>query len=66
MDQIVTADNHHVGVGDRVFNYYDGWWGVIRTIDDDGWCVVERIERGGGAKSLNGERLSVARPSWSV
>jgi hypothetical protein len=30
---VTTADNALVGVGDRVFNYYDGRWGVITKID---------------------------------
>jgi hypothetical protein len=35
MRLVTTADNALVGVGDRVFNYYDGRWGVIRDIDAD-------------------------------
>jgi hypothetical protein len=31
--KIVTEDGKEVGVGDRVFNYYDGVWGVITKID---------------------------------
>lgn len=33
--KIITADNKEVGLGDRVFNYYDGRWGVITKIDPD-------------------------------
>jgi hypothetical protein len=32
--KVTTADGKLVGVGDRVFNYYDGEWGVIESIDD--------------------------------
>jgi hypothetical protein len=32
--KIVTADGKEVGIGDRVFNYYDGRWGTITRIDE--------------------------------
>ena len=31
---ITTADGAEVTEGDRVYNYYDGKWGVIGRIDD--------------------------------
>ena len=31
--RITTEDGKEVGLGDRVFNYYDGKWGVIVAID---------------------------------
>jgi hypothetical protein len=31
--KIVTEDGVEVKVGDRVFNYYDGKWGVIEKVD---------------------------------
>ena len=31
---ITTADGVEVTEGDRVYNYYDGEWGVIGRIDD--------------------------------
>lgn len=30
---IITEDGKEVGLGDRVFNYYDGKWGTITEID---------------------------------
>ena len=59
---IRTADNRLVGVGDRVFNYYDGHWGVIATEpDNDGWFdVVDHLS--GRRMYLNGERICVVIP----
>lgn len=31
--RITTEDGKEVGLGDRVFNYYDGKWGTIERID---------------------------------
>jgi hypothetical protein len=31
---IITEDGKEVGLGDRVFNYYDGKWGTITKIDE--------------------------------
>jgi hypothetical protein len=31
---IITEDGKEVGLGDRVFNYYDGVWGTITKIDE--------------------------------
>lgn len=32
--KIRTYDGVEAGIGDRIFNYYDGKWGVIESIDD--------------------------------
>jgi hypothetical protein len=55
---IRTADGKIRTEGDRVFNFYDLKWGVIRTntIDAEGWFSVDHED--GTATLLNGERIS--------
>lgn len=58
---IRTADGRNVKKGDRVYNYYDCWWGVIaEDPDSEGWFRVEG--EGGDYAILNGERISTYRP----
>lgn len=59
--QIITEDGQKVAKGDRVFNYYDGIWGVI--IDDpdsEGWFRLRQDN--GATKSLNGSRICTYEP----
>lgn len=54
MDKIITtADGAHVGLGDRVFNYYDGRWGVI-----------ENIESQPQPNTMTGQNCSTPRDEW--
>jgi hypothetical protein len=57
---IRTADGKEVGEGDRVFDYYDGHWGIIGKIDDAGW--FDHIRDEGGRGYLNGDRVAVNVP----
>ena len=70
-DVIVTEDGQEVRVGDRVFCYYDGFWGVIVSIEDTHqsgndladprnqvlWANVECDD--GRTRSYNGQRLAM-------
>jgi hypothetical protein len=58
-----TADNQTVTEGDWVFDFYDGHWGFVGIIGDDGWFTHHRAE--GGTGNLNGERVCVKIPSTS-
>ncbi len=50
--QLSTEDNRTPIVeGMRVFNYYDGEWGIVTDIREDGWFKVN-------GTSLNGARVS--------
>lgn len=56
---ITTEDGKVVREGDRVFNYYDGFWGTLGPIDETGWADVH----GDGRKAyLNGQRISTYDP----
>lgn len=62
-DSIKTADGKTVGLGDRVFNYYDRKWGVIATMPgqyDDGWFDLKQDD--GTTALLNGERIAKDLP----
>lgn len=60
---ITTEDGKTVREGDRVFNYYDGWWGTLGPIDDGGWADVF----GAGKRAyLNGQRIATFDPKGSV
>lgn len=60
---ITTEDGKVVREGDRVFNYYDGFWGTLGPIDDGGWADVF----GDGRKAyLNGQRISTFDPKGST
>lgn len=62
MEEITTADGRGVRTGDRVFNYYDGWWGRITgPIDRDGWFDLVSDD-GARRNTLNGERVAVRLP----
>lgn len=59
--QIRTADGQTVEPGDRVFDYYDGHWGVVGDdVDEEGWFTHHRDN--GGRGLLNGERVAVVLP----
>lgn len=60
---IMTEDGKTVREGDRVFNYYDGWWGTLGPIDDGGWADVHGENK---RAYLNGQRLSTFDPKGSV
>ena len=61
--RIRTADGHTVYKGDRVFNYYDCWWGFINEDpDDEGWFGV--LGENGEYAVLNGDRISIDAPKW--
>lgn len=57
--EITTEDGKTVREGDRVFNYYDGWWGTLGPIDSEGWADVF----GDGKRAyLNGSRIATYDP----
>ncbi len=60
--QVVTEDGKDVNEGDRVFNYYDMKWGVIRNVEagDDPWFDV--MHEDGTKAYLNGSRISTFDP----
>jgi len=51
---IRTADGFDVHEGDRVFNYYDGKWGVIERIDE--WAQPD---------TMRGQNSSTPVEEWS-
>lgn len=55
--EITTADGVTVSEGARVFDFYDGHWGVIRRIGSDGWFDHVREDTDPGRGFLNGERV---------
>lgn len=57
---ITTADDLTVDEGDRVFDYYNGYWGTIQGIDADGW--FDHVRDDGNSVPLNGERVAVVVP----
>lgn len=58
---IVTADRKIVHQGDRVYNYYDGEWGIIASEPDrEGW--FDFTDDNDRTKTLNGERITSLRP----
>lgn len=66
---ITTEDGKVVREGDRVFNYYDGWWGTLGPIDEDhdgtgGWADVTRDD--GRRAYLNGQRIATYDPRGST
>lgn len=64
MDEITTEDGKIVREGDRVFNYYDGWWGTLGPIDSEGWADVTRDD--GKRSYLNGQRIATYDPRGST
>lgn len=67
MDSLTTEDGKVRRPGDRVFNYYDGWWGTLGPIVDDGpdpWADVFGAD--GKRAYLNGARMSTYDPKGSV
>lgn len=60
MDKILTEDGREVSEGDTVFDYYNGYWGIITDIDSQGWFYHVREE--GGKCLLNGQRVCVRIP----
>lgn len=61
MREVWTADGRKVTEGARVFNYYDGKWGTITELDDQGW-FFHVPEDGSRGACLNGERVAVVVP----
>jgi hypothetical protein len=69
-DVILTEDGHDVRVGDRVFCYYDRYWGVIQSIEDTHQGAVDGVDPrnqvlwaevfcdDGRVRSYNGQRLA--------
>jgi hypothetical protein len=64
-EYIVTADGEIVHEGDRVYNYYDGFWVTIvqGSTMADGWFDTLK-EDGTRGPLLNGERISKNKPDW--
>ena len=63
-NRIRTADGHTVYKGDRVYNYYDCYWGFIQDDPDfDGWFLV-KSEDGTRNAVLNGERICIDEPRY--
>lgn len=58
---IITADGQTVVFGAKVFDYYDGHWGTVGMISDDGWFDHHR-ENGEGKGYLDGSRVCVRIP----
>ena len=64
----ITEDGYEFTVGDRVFNYYDCWWGIV--LDEprmpDGWFHLRREERTDDTfgSSYNSVRISKYPPAW--
>lgn len=61
---IRTEDGKLVRERDRVFNYYDGFWGELGPIDSDGWADVTASD--GRRAYLNGQRISTYDPRGST
>lgn len=61
----ITEDGFRFGVGDRVYNYYDGEWVIVLTEPDDrGWFNVRREGfPASGGYSLNSVRIAANMPS---
>lgn len=58
---IRTADGVSVSEGDRVFDYYDGHWGTIHGIEENGWFRHVREDNPYNGY-LNGERVCARIP----
>lgn len=55
--QTSTEDNRTpILEGSRVYNYYDGKWGVVHDIKENGWFLLEHDD--GTRAVLNGARVS--------
>ena len=55
--ELKTEDNRTpITEGLRVYNYYDGFWGVVEDIREDGWFTLRGDD--GSRTSLNGTRVS--------
>jgi hypothetical protein len=59
---IITADGKVVHTGDRVFDYYDGYWGTIGRMSSDGVWFDHNREDGSGRGFLDGSRVCVRIP----
>ena len=59
--KIRSADGAELKEGDRVFNYYDGWWGTVGWIDPAGWFTLTDDVSAHSAV-LNGERVCKVIP----
>lgn len=73
-EKILTEDGKLVGVGDRVYCYYDAKWGVIDRIEDTHGSANSRADNrnqvlwadvtcdDGSKGYYNGQRLSTHKP----
>lgn len=60
-DLTTEDDRTPIAEGDRLFNYYDGKWGVVGDIDSrDGWFDFHHDD--GTTTTLNGVRVSTKEP----
>ncbi len=59
----ITEDGYEFGVGDHVYNYYDGEWGVVMTDPalNRGWFDF-RPDGTFGMTSLNSVRIASKEP----
>jgi len=58
---ILTADGYTVTIGARVFDYYNGHWGTIGTLNSSSdWFDHHRED--GGRGYLDGSRVCVRIP----
>lgn len=57
----ITEDGYRFEVGDRLFNYYDGKWGVVGEIDAQGWFTF--FQDDGSSATLNSVRVAGRRPT---
>jgi hypothetical protein len=62
----ITEDGYEFKVGDRVFNYYDCWWGIVEDEPrmPDGWFHLRKEGSEGRGSSYNSVRISKFPPSW--
>lgn len=59
---LITEDGHQFENGDRLFNYYDGLWGTVKSEPDpySGWFDFEHDD--GRRTTLNSVRVSKQEP----
>ena len=59
--ELTTEDTREpIHEGDRLFNYYDGKWGVVVKIEYDNWFEFKHDD--GGRVWLNGVRVCTKEP----
>ena len=58
--ELTTEDNRTpIAEGDHLYNYYDGWWGVVHDVRENGWFTL--VGEDGRRASLNGVRVSTRK-----